>query len=175
MSIGAALALIGFTMEILPTVNGVNLVYGSAIVALLAVHADGSLHNNAEARFQDGRRLRVDVTFSRWICGQYLAFMGMTLETMPYLALIALAAVFTIGIGWRDSGYSSFIPLAIGGALPVDQFPIASTIFALLVLLNIFRAVSGFRIISVVLGNWNFVDRNFDSCSACRRQDGSSQ
>jgi len=37
MSVGAALALVGFTMLALPTVSGVNLVYGSAIAALLAV------------------------------------------------------------------------------------------------------------------------------------------
>ena len=37
MSIGAALALIGFTMILLPTVNGVNLVYGSIIAAILAL------------------------------------------------------------------------------------------------------------------------------------------
>jgi len=38
MSVGAALSLVGYTMLALPTVAGVNLVYGSMIAAMLALH-----------------------------------------------------------------------------------------------------------------------------------------
>ncbi|MFP3484356.1 MAG: hypothetical protein RXO23_00095 [Vulcanisaeta sp.] len=37
MSVGAALATIGFTLASLPTVAGANLVYASLIAALLAI------------------------------------------------------------------------------------------------------------------------------------------
>jgi len=149
MSIGAALALIGFTMTLLPTVNGVNLVYGSAIAALLAVP---QMVVYTIMQRHVSRTGGDYVWLSRSLggfAGSTLTFMGMTLETMPYLALIALSAVFAIGSVGANLGYSSFSQLATPGALPASQFLLGSIIFAALVLLNIFRPRSGFRIISV--------------------------
>lgn len=150
MSIGAALALIGFTMVSLPTVDGVNLVYGSAIAAILAI-PQMIVYTILQRRVS---RTGGDyVWMSRslgGVAGSTLTFMGMTLETMPYLALIALSVVFAIGSVGANLGYSSFVQLSIAGAVPVDQFLIASSVFILLVLLNIFRPRWGFRIISAL-------------------------
>ena len=149
MSIGAALALIGFTMDILPTVNGVNLVYGSAIAALLAVP---QMVVYTIMQRHVSRTGGDYVWLSRSLggfAGSTLTFMGITLETMPYLALIALSAVFAIGSVGANLGYSSFVQLATPGAVPVLQFLVGSIIFGVLVLLNIFKPHSGFRIISI--------------------------
>ncbi len=148
MSIGAALALIGFTMASLPTVNGVNLVYGSMIAAVLALP---QMVVYTIMQRHVSRTGGDYVWMSRSLggfAGSTLTFMGMTLETMPYLALIALSVVFAIGSVGVNLGYSSVLNLSIGGASPVEQFLLASLIFAFLVLLNIFRPRSGFKIIS---------------------------
>lgn len=150
MSIGAALALIGFTMISLPTVDGVNLVYGSAIAAVLAIPQMVVYMIMQRHVSRTGGDY---VWLSRSIggfAGSTLTFMGMTLETMPYLALIALSAVFAIGSVGANLGYTSFVSLSIGGALPLEQFVLASAIFAVLVLVNIYRPRSGFKIISVL-------------------------
>jgi len=149
MSIGAALALIGFTMVLLPTVDGVNLVYGSAIAAILALP---QMVVYTIMQRHVSRTGGDYVWMSRSLggfAGSTLTFMGMTLETMPYLALIALSVVFAIGSVGVNLGYSGVTNLSIGGAEPVLQFVIASLVFAFLVLLNIFKPRAGFRIISV--------------------------
>ena len=149
MSIGAALALIGFTMLALPTVSGVNLVYGSAIAALFAV-PQMIVYTIMQRHISRTGGDYVWVSRSLGgFAGSTLTFMGITLETMPYLALIALSAVFAIGSVGANLGYSGMVQLAIPGATPVYQFLIGSLIVALLVFLNIFRPNSGFRIISI--------------------------
>lgn len=149
MSIGAALGLIGFTMILLPTVAGVNLVYGSAIAALFAVP---QMIVYTIMQRHVSRTGGDYVWMSRSLggfAGSTLTFMGMTLETMPYLALIALSAVSAIGSVGAILGYSGFTNLSILGAFPLEQFLLASFIFVILVLLNIFRPRSGFKIISL--------------------------
>jgi amino acid transporter len=149
MSIGAALALIGFTILALPTVSGVNLVYGSAIAALFAV-PQMIVYTIMQRHISRTGGDYVWVSRSLGgFAGSILTFMGITLETMPYLALIALSAVFAIGSVGANLGYSGMVQLAIPGATPVYQFLIGSLIVALLVFLNIFRPNSGFRIISI--------------------------
>jgi amino acid transporter len=149
MSIGAALALIGFTMVALPTVNGVNLVYGSAIAALFAV-PQMIVYTIMQRHISRTGGDYVWVSRSLGgFAGSTLTFMGITLETMPYLALIALSAVFAIGSVGVNLGYSGMVQLAIPGATPVYQFVIGSLIVALLIFLNIFRPRSGFKIISL--------------------------
>ncbi len=110
MSIGAALALIGFTMEILPTVNGVNLVYGSAIAALLAVP---QMIVYTIMQRHVSRTGGDYVWLSRSLggfAGSTLTFMGMTLETMPYLALIALSVCLCNRFSRCKSGLLQFCP-----------------------------------------------------------------
>ncbi len=149
MSIGAALGLVGYTTILLPTIDGVNLVYGSIIAAILALP---QMVVYTIMQRHVSRTGGDYVWMSRSLggfAGSTLTFMGMTLETMPYLALIALSVVFAIGSVSVNLGNSGWVNLSIGGAEPVEQFLIASAIFALLVLLNIVRPRLGFKVISV--------------------------
>jgi amino acid transporter len=83
--------------------------------------------------------------------GSAVTFMGMTMETMPYLALIALAAVFAIGSVGVSLGDGWFNGLAVAGAAPLSQFLVAAVIFAALIGLNIVRPKFGFKLITVLM------------------------
>lgn len=73
----------------------------------------------------------------------------MTMETMPYLALIALSVVFAIGSVGVAMGNAGLNSLATSGVNPLLQFLVGSLIFVALILLNILRPRAGFRVISV--------------------------
>jgi len=158
MSVGAALALIGFTMLALPTVSGVNLVYGSAIAALLAV-PQMVVYTMLSRRVSrtGGDYVWLSRSLGGFL-GSTITFTGITLETMPYLALIALSAVFAIGSVGLSLGFSGMLGLAlpgdIAGANQFSQFLLASAMVVLLVAVNIARPGLGFKLISVfvVLG-----------------------
>jgi amino acid transporter len=152
MSVGAALSLVGYTMLALPTVVGVNLVYGSMIAAVLA------LPQMVVYTMMSRRVSRTGgdyVWMSRALggfLGSTITLMGVTLETMPYLALIALSSVFAIGSVGLSLGYSNMLGLAlpgnIAGANPFGQFVLGSTLFIVLVAVNILRPRLGFKLIS---------------------------
>jgi amino acid transporter len=152
MSVGAALSLVGYTMLALPTVVGVNLVYGSMIAAVLA------LPQMVVYTMMSRRVSRTGgdyVWMSRALggfLGSTITLMGVTLETMPYLALIALSSVFAIGSVGLSLGYSEMLGLAlpgnIAGANPLGQFVLGSTLFIVLVAVNILRPRLGFKLIS---------------------------
>jgi len=146
MSVGAALSLVGFTMLALPSVAGVNLVFGSMIAAALAV-PQMIVYTMMSRRIS--RTAGDYVWMSRSLggfLGSTITLMGVTLETMPYLALIALSAVFAIGSAALSLGYSN--TLAIAGANPFGQFALASVLFVTLVLVNILKPRLGFKLIS---------------------------
>ncbi len=149
MSIGAALALIGFTMLALPSVTGVNLVYGSAIAAGLAI-PQVIVYSVMQRRVSrtGGDYVWLSRSLGGFL-GSTITLMGITLETMPYLALIALSAVFAIGSVGATMGYSGFSSLAVSGASPLYQFLVGSAIVAGLIGLNIVRPRMGFKIISL--------------------------
>lgn len=153
MSVGAALALVGFTMLALPTVSGVNLVYGSAIAALLAV-PQMVVYTMLSRRVSrtGGDYVWLSRSLGGFL-GSTITFMGITLETMPYLALIALSAVFAVGSVGLSLGYSSMLRLAlpgnISGANPFSQFVLASTMLVVLIAINILRPKLGFKLISI--------------------------
>ena len=153
MSVGAALALVGFTMLALPTVNGVNLVYGSAIAALLAV-PQMVVYTILSRRISrtGGDYVWLSRSLGGFL-GSTITFTGITMETMPYLALIALSAVFAIGSVGLSLGFPTMLGLAlpgnISGADPFAQFLLASAIVIVLVAINIARPRLGFKLISV--------------------------
>ncbi len=149
MSVGAALALVGFTTILLPTISGVNLVYASAIGALIAI-PQVVVYTIMQRRVSrtGGDYVWMSRSLGGFLGGS-LSFMGITMETMPYLALIALSAVFAIGsvgVVLGDSGMNS---LSTSGSNPLLQFLVGSSIFIALIVLNIVRPRAGFRIISI--------------------------
>ena len=158
MSVGAALALVGLTMLALPTVDGVDLVYGSAIAALLSV-PQMVVYTMLSRRISrtGGDYVWLSRSLGSFI-GSTITFAGITLETMPYLALIALSAVFAIGSVGLSLGFSSMLGLAlpgnVAGADQFSQFLVASAMVIVLVAINISKPRLGFRLISVfwVLG-----------------------
>jgi amino acid transporter len=158
MSVGAALSLVGYTMLALPTVAGVNLVYGSMIAAILAVPqmVVYTLMSRRVSR-TGGDYVWMSRSLGGFL-GSTITLMGVTLETMPYLALIALSVVFATGSVGLSLGYSTALGLALPGYLPganpLGQFLVGSGVFIILVVVNIFRPRLGFKLISAcyVLG-----------------------
>jgi amino acid transporter len=155
MSTGAALSLIGFTMILLPSVSGVNLVYASLIGFIISIPQVVVYSMMSRRTSRTGGDY---VWMSRslgGLPGSAITFMGMTMETMPYLALIALSAVFAIGSVGLAMGNSSFLGLALPGNVtgsdPTSQVLVAGTIFSALILLNIVRPKLGFKLISVLM------------------------
>jgi len=151
MSTGAALALIGFTVILLPSVSGVNLVYASAIGFLISIPQVIVYSMMAKRTSRTGGDY---VWMSRSLggfTGSAITFMGMTMETMPYLALIALSAVFAIGSVGTSLGNGSFSALAAAGANPLSQFVVGALIFGALIALNIVRPRLGFKLITVLM------------------------
>jgi amino acid transporter len=152
MSVGAALSLVGYTMLALPTVAGVNLVYGSMIAALLAV-PQMVVYTMMSRRVSrtGGDYVWMSRSLGGFL-GSTITLMGVTLETMPYLALIALSVVFAIGSVGLSLGYSNMLGLAlpgyIAGANPLGQFVLGSALFIVLVAVNILRPRIGFKLIS---------------------------
>jgi amino acid transporter len=153
MSVGAALALVGFTMIALPTVVGVNLVYGSAIAALLTV-PQMIVYTMLSRRVSrtGGDYVWLSRSLGGFL-GSTITFMGITLETMPYLALIALSAVFAIGSVGLSLGFPGMLGLAlpgnISGADPSSQFLLATVMLVVLIAINIIRPRLGFKLISI--------------------------
>ncbi len=153
MSVGAALALVGFTMLALPTVSGVNLVYGSAVAALLAV-PQMIVYTMMSRRVSrtGGDYVWLSRSLGGFV-GSTITFMGITVETMPYLALIALSAVFAIGTVGLSLGFPGMLGLAlpgnIAGADPLSQFLLATGMIVVLIVVNIIRPRLGFKLISV--------------------------
>ena len=177
MSAGAALAVVGFTMILLPTLSGVNLVYGSVIAFLLSL-PQVVLYTMMTQRIP---RTGGDyVWLSRMFGGFWggsLAFMGPALETMAYLALITLSTIFAIGSVGSSLGYTSCgITTCLGLALPgniqgadvLSQFILGVIIFAVLIGVNIARPKWGYRIVSIctVIGILTLIAGNVSLLSA---------
>lgn len=155
MSTGAALSLIGFTVILLPTVSGVNLVYASLIGFLLSIPQVVVYSMMSRRTSRTGGDY---VWMSRslgGLTGSAFTFAGMTMETMPYLALIALSVVFAIGSVGLTMGGSGFLGLAVSGNVagsdPLSQFVLGSAIFAALIGLNILRPRLGFKLITALM------------------------
>ena len=153
MSTGAALALIGFTVILLPSVSGVNLVYASLIGFVLSIPqvVVYSMMSRRTSR-AGGDYVWMSRSLGGFV-GSAVTFMGVTMETMPYLALIALSVVFAIGSVGLSLGNGSFAALADGvpGSDATSQFLVGAAIFAVLIALNIVRPRVGFRLISVLM------------------------
>lgn len=153
MSAGAALGIIGFTM-IAVNVDGVNLAIGSVIAFLLSI-PQIVVYSMMTSRLPrtGGDYVWVTRAFGG-LFGSALSFMGYTLETLAYLALITLSAVFAIGSVGVFFGNTSFLGLAlpgyIEGSQPLYQFLLGAAIFAILIAVNIFRPKAGYKLVSAM-------------------------
>ncbi len=158
MSAGAAVATIGFTTILLSTMAGVNLVYASLLAFILSIpQIVVYTIMNRKVHRTGGDYIWTSRVFGGMFGGS-LAFMGYSLETLAFLALIALSTVFAIGSVGVALGNSSFLGLALSGgtpgAIPWLQFLIASLIFAALIAVNIFRPKIGYKLVtySIMIG-----------------------
>jgi amino acid transporter len=152
MSAGAALAVVGFTTILLPTMAGVNLVYGSliAFVMLLPQVVIYTLMTQRMAR-TGGDYVWVSRTMGGF-AGNVLALIGYTMGNIPYLSLIVMSAVFAIGSAGVSLGYMNLLGLALPGnvvgADTTSQFIVAIVILLVLVAINIFRPKVAYKLIS---------------------------
>jgi amino acid transporter len=157
MSVGAGLGVIGLTTIALPAVivnSGFNLVLTSIVAFLLSV-PQIIVYTMMTRRLPrtGGDYVWTSRTFGGFI-GSTFSFMGYTLETLAYLALIALSAVFAIGGVGVGLGFSNLFPLSIPvnfGGDAGSQFALAAIIFAVLIAINIFTPKSGYKLVSALI------------------------
>ena len=158
MSAGAALATIAFTMFLIPTVltsyGGINLVYGS-IIAFVITIPQMIVYTIMTRRLP---RTGGDYVWTSRAFGGFngstVSFMGYTVETMAFMALIAFSTVLAIGAVLVQLGQSQYLNLAIPinfGGSGIPQFALGATIYTLLILLNIFRPKYGYKLVSVTM------------------------
>jgi amino acid transporter len=145
MSVGAALATIGFTLASLPTVAGANLVYASLIAALLAIPQ--VVVYSILIRYIP--RVGGDYVWLGRALGPRLAWLtnglvfGFIVENLTYYALIAFAAVFQL---------ESVLPILginVSITLP-EEVGIAIAFFAIIVLVNILGTRYGIKLMTAL-------------------------
>lgn len=160
MSIGAGLGTIGLTTGLLAMYaqgivnSGFNLVLTSIVAFLLSV-PQIVVYTMMSRRLPrtGGDYVWVSRTFGGFV-GSAFSFMGYTLETLAYLALISLSAVFAIGSVAVGLGNSAFFGLSLPatyGGNALQQFAVAAVIFTILVAINIFTPKSGYKLVSALI------------------------
>jgi amino acid transporter len=154
MSAGSALALIGYTMVLLPTVSGVNLVYGSMIAFGMSI-PQIIVYSMMSRRMPRTGGDYVWLTRSiGGFLGGPLSLFGYALGNLPYLALTVLSAVFAIGSVGVALGNMSYLGLALPGNLtgaqPAYQFLIGAAIYATIVGVNLVRPKGGYKLVAVL-------------------------
>jgi amino acid transporter len=146
-------------MVLLPSVSGVNLVWGSVIAFVLSI-PQVIVYTMMTQRIPrtGGDYVWLSRTFGGF-WGSTLAFMGPALKTMAYLALISLSAIFAIGsvglsLGYENCLVTSCLALALSGNIqgadPFSQFALASIVFAAIIAVNIWRPKYGYRLVTVL-------------------------
>jgi amino acid transporter len=155
MGPGVALAIIGFTTVLLPSVIGLNLLVTS-VLAFALVIPSVIVYSMMTTRISraGGDYVWISRTYGGLV-GSVLAYTSANLNWIAYFALISLSAVFAIGSVGLQLGYSGFLGLALSGNIagsnPLDQFVIASLIFLVFIVINIVRPKLGFRIVSILM------------------------
>lgn len=160
MSIGALLGVMGLygylISQALGSVSGLNLVLSSVLAFALSV-PQIVIYTIMSRRYPrtGGDYVYVSRTFGGF-WGSSLSFMGYTLETTAYLALIVLSAVFAIGaVGYFESTFSNgtffglSVPVDAGGSA-APQFLLGAALFIILIGINILRPKFGFKLISIL-------------------------
>jgi len=156
MEVGLALASIGYTMVLMPSIAGINMIYASLIAAALVV-PQVVVYHTFLSRIQRTGGDYVWASRAIGSVGGVLSFGGVMMIQIAYSALTVLALVFAVGSVGVALGYTNFLPLALPGNIggnPALQFLIGGIIFVLLMLVNVFNPKAGFRFLSaaIVLG-----------------------
>jgi amino acid transporter len=153
MSAGAALAVVGFTTILLPTMSGVNLVLASLIAFALLI-PQVIIYTIMTQRFPrtGGDYVWVSRSLGGFL-GNVLALSGYTIGNIPFASLIAMSAVFAIGSVGVSLGYQGMLSLAlpgnVQGAAPMSQFLIACALLIILFAINIVRPKIAYKLISL--------------------------
>jgi len=164
MSIGPLLTTIAgstvATLYIVPTVTGLNLVAASVIAFLLSI-PQIVVYTMMSRRYP---RTGGDYVFiSRNLGGFFgstLSFWGYTMETLAFLALVAVLTDFAIGsvgltMAFTYYHYQGTGPVPIFNFYnffsdPGTQFLFGAVPFAAVILLNIWKPKAGYRLVSIL-------------------------
>ena len=153
MATGVALASIGFTMVLLPSISGLNLVYASVIGFVFSIPQIVVYTIMTQRIPRTGGDY---VWISRNLSGPFgaaISLMGFTLQTLAFLALTVLTTIFAVGSVGVSLGYQNFLGLAlpgnVPGADPMSQFILGMVIFGVLIVVNILKPKAGYKIVSV--------------------------
>lgn len=157
MSVGAGLGTIGLTTTLLPLAivnGGFNLVLTSLLAFALSI-PQIIVYTMMTRRLPrtGGDYVWTSRTFGGFV-GSSFAFMGYTLETLAYLALIAVSAVFAIGGVLVGLGYSNAFGLSLPanfGGNATEQFIVGAVIFAILIGINIVTPKTGYKLVSALI------------------------
>ena len=150
MSAGTAIAVIGFTLAILPSVSGVNLL-GTTLIGFLFSIPEIIVYTMLSQRMprtggdyvwmsRTIGPIGAPLTFAEYIWGQF-----------SFLALIALSTVFAIGSVFLTMGNQAALGIAVPGMNPGGQFIIGAVVFIALMLVNVFKPKYGYRVVTACL------------------------
>jgi amino acid transporter len=163
MSIGPLLTTIAgstaATLFIVPSVTGMNLVVASIIAFLLAV-PQIVVYTMMSRRYPrtGGDYIWVSRSFGGF-AGSTLSFFGYTMETLAFLALVAVLTDYAIGGVGVTMFYTYSAPTLSWGNLfnfPASlsnetwQFIVGAVPFAAVILLNIWKPKAGYRLVTVL-------------------------
>jgi len=156
MSIGGLLGGLGINLitstAIFPSLAGVNLVVASLLGFLLSV-PQIVLYTMMTRRYPrtGGDYVWVSRNLGGFF-GSTISFMGYTMETTAYMALVTILAVFAIGGVGVALGHFEYLGIAlpsnIPGAIPSQQFAVGAILFAALVGINVFKPKFGYKLVS---------------------------
>jgi amino acid transporter len=152
MSAGAALAVVGYTTILMPSLAGVNIVAAS-LLAFAIIIPQIIIYTMMTERIPrtGGDYVWVSRSLGGFV-GNVSALFGYTVGNLPYASLIALSAVFAIGSSGVALGYSNLLGLAlpgnVAGANTPSQFLLAAAIVVILVAINIVRPKIAYKMIS---------------------------
>ena len=155
MAAGALLGSIGSTLVLVPTISGLNLVYSSVLSFLLVVPqiVVYSIMSRKISR-TGGDYVWTSRTLGPQLGGS-LSMMGVSFESIAFLALVLLSVVFSIGsvaVFFGDGGALALaLPGGTSGANSVLQFAVGAIILTLLIAVNTLRPKLGIRIISAAI------------------------
>ncbi|MDA4130714.1 MAG: APC family permease [Thaumarchaeota archaeon] len=153
MAVGPALGSISFTIILMPTIAGLNLVYASIISFLLVIPS-------LVVYTMFGRRITRTGGDYVWITrelnpilGSGLAFSGYVVAALAFSALIVISVVLAIGAVGVSLGNLNYLSLAlpanVQGSSPISQFVIGAVILAALIAMSVVSSKLSFRIITV--------------------------